>query len=656
MGLILINRYLFDITSDMDCEGCIEKRSRKILSDSGQSLILALFFLAIIMMLVAIFVRCVGYGCNFTESSLDRTSARYMAESGIEYSLYQLRYGDWLSKEKPFIFKSPEIGDIGSFDLEVDESSFGSQILIRSTGIDSYSNSKTTVTVTVGNPYAITGYLLSVLNYNSEINMYEPSCTVFGSDGVAAVGLSQEMIVIPLYRSLSVKARSDVFFGGIAPGTDYVIDDSGLSITRTGNIPPHPGSYNIDYANGIITFSEADAGRHVSVFYDYLRRVSMTSPCGISLPYESIREGSDMVFGMKRVPVYPTEKGCYMPLYDRGALAFSETNKGALLNVKYSFLGTRMAGPVRVNGDVEWRNTNLLYLFSSKNQKFCASGRVLLGSRGRLIVHCEDDGFGGKSSDFKDRVLEHVPTVSPPSVNFSRLRSQSKSKNGSVVYVDNYGDCEFKDIVSNKMNISDEIVGNSGVYIDWNKYNDELYHDWEVMGSERWKGGVYSPPGKVINLSSFTSSSGRGDRGLVFLEGNAIIRGSLPEGQRLTIVSARNIYIEESIGGSKSASLTLIADGNICLNVTRMQPRLTGGGPLSFYINCVAYARRGAIAVIPGGGSNNRLIMHGAFSMNHIFPNEEWAKSFDSIDWVYDPSFCGPKKLPVELIGIESWN
>lgn len=145
-----------------------------------------------------------------------------------------------------------------------------------------------------------------------------------------------------------------------------------------------------------------------------------------------------------------------------------------------------------------------------------------------------------------------------------------------------------------------------------------LRADWTNPGhSEYWNGPYYAPPGVIIVLTPFDLDNGDGDNdimtgpdmiitrydgwydkdgnymgdqaremyipypenGLIFAEGNIRIKGMLPPGKQLTVVSGATIYIEGSILkyrpqdgstlGPPDSAIALLATDNICVNTTR---------------------------------------------------------------------------------------
>jgi len=623
---------------------------------SGQSLILVLLLLSLAASLLAVFLCYLAAHLHFAARTIGGAAARSLAESGVEYALHQLKYGDWLAKEKPLRFKSPEIGGTGVFELLIEEVDGGSTLKIQALGRDSFSGVKKTVTVTVANPMALTGFLLSVLNLDYELEELQRSpVSVFGSDGVAATGVIQELHTIPTYSTVSLLASTDPLFAGVLQGSDYVTDDSGVPLSRTDKLPPGPGKYSIDYATGIVQFSASDAGRPVCIIYDYLRRIPPPpGPHLVSLPYVPIREGSDTVPAMLRIADSPSgKKGVYQPDYRAGVLRFSEQDGGAIISPRYSYLGTRMTGAVRVNGNVELQNTNLFYLFGSKRQQFSASGRISYGPLCNLTIWDESGPSANArpQSEGNGLLVERAAEFRMPPIDTDRLRRRAKLEREGGVYFDNRSDVEFEDLRPEDASTNSGEIRSEREELDWEAYMKRLYHDWSVSGSDNWRGGVYSPPGVTVDLSSVPQVGQR----MIFAEGNILLKGTLAEDQQLIVVSCQNIYIEDNIGRSPSSSLTLIAEGNVCVNLSKLQPQLSAGRPLTLYMNCIVFARRGTLGVIPGGTANNRAIMHGAFFVNRLYPNEQWAKAFASIDWIYDPSFSNPPKLPAGLLIIRSW-
>lgn len=627
---------------------------RKQINRRGQSLLIVLPLILLIAFLLGIYVTQLTRHIDFVGRNVDSAAARTMAESGIQYALHQFRYGDWLSRQKPFSYQSVEIDGRGSFEVVIQEDPKDEQIIVRSVGKDGMSGREKTVTVGVYDPTSFLRHVIGVTNYDPDKSCVQHmAVSAFGSGGVASVGLLQELFTVGRDCAIQLLAHTDPLFAGVEPGSDLMADNDGNLLSRTDELPVRKGTYHINYATGCVSFAEADAGRPVRVRYDYLRRIpGRPGPFIIPLPFAPVKEGSEHVAGMRKSNGNPVAAGYYCADYANGTLAFSEGDAGAVVAARHSFLGTRITGAVRVNGDVELHNTCLLFLSRSKGENISASGRVVVSPGSKVTVWDESRHYADAHTSITQGLIkEKTAEFCAPNIDTGYFRRLTKeASTGRMVYIDNPGDIEFVDLV-------DKAVSNSARSpheqpFNWNDYLERLYLDWEQAYGTNWRNGTYSPPGKLIDLASISRIAEKGQGVVVFAEGNIILRGQASDDCHVAIISGRNIYLENSVPAIANSSLLLIAEGNICINLTRVQPRLLSSRAISLYINCVAYAKRGTIGVIAGNQTKNRAAMQGVFCSNRFYPNDAWAKAFLDLEWTHDPAFCRPSRLPRELIRV----
>ena len=122
-----------------------------------------------------------------------------------------------------------------------------------------------------------------------------------------------------------------------------------------------------------------------------------------------------------------------------------------------------------------------------------------------------------------------------------------------------------------------------------------VWYDCTGLARPDWGGTVRMPYPDPVNGRMLTSAVGGSDtnpghidgNGVIFAEGNIRIKGMLPPGMRLTVVSNQNIYIEGNVlknrpsdydqstqddqwhGADPTCGLALLARENICVNTTQ---------------------------------------------------------------------------------------
>jgi hypothetical protein len=170
--------------------------------------------------------------------------------------------------------------------------------------------------------------------------------------------------------------------------------------------------------------------------------------------------------------------------------------------------------------------------------------------------------------------------------------------------------------------------------------------------------------------------------GVIYAEGNLRLRGVVRAGQRWTVVSGGTIYLEGSVWpADETAALALLARDHVCVNTTLLGNWETGlrsrgnretGGldrearppflisqwpnfPVSFYLHALVWAERGSLAAIPSGRGGREAVLRGALAENEVWPEACWAEAFDSIEWLYDPTFLDAARRPLHLAVAFDW-
>jgi hypothetical protein len=68
--------------------------------------------------------------------------------------------------------------------------------------------------------------------------------------------------------------------------------------------------------------------------------------------------------------------------------------------------------------------------------------------------------------------------------------------------------------------------------------------------------------------------------------------------------------------------------------------------PASFYLDARVWAERGSLAAIPAGRRGFEAVLRGAFAENEVWPEGCWAAAFDSMEWLYDPTYVEASRRP----------
>lgn len=596
----------------------------------GQSLILVLAILLVIPLLGLMFLRLVVGDIDFVTRREGMVTADLLAQSGMEYALFMLNHGDWLDRPRPFRYDG--VVGSGRFRVTVSGDRSSNVLTVVSEGMGQC-RGKCRYTAQVSNPANMTGFAMCVGNHDVQAGRPKPAVVQIGSEGVAANSVTQEVLRIPDSGAVMVGGGRDPHFGGVVVGSDYVIDENGSALTRDSVGPVSAGHYVISYADGRIVFSASDQGRCVYVIYDYLRTVPLPpSQLVVKLADDPVRELSERVHDcngrqFQHSSIFPDTQGGYFIDYDRASLRLSGFDAGASLRTTFSLLGTRISGPVHVNGDIEWCHLNRLYMIEGRDDVISVTGefRYAPGSRVQIMTEKHSVTDVRAANLMPRSYRDAAPSVPIPLVGLAWLRRQADpARGGDGLYIDNSQDVER------------EVIGPTGSGDRTNWAGQALYREWQGTEGRYWENGVFHAPGRMLDLTSLAEEEAR--NGLIFAEGNLRLKGRVPAGRRLTIVSANNIYIEGSIWSSEpDSSVAIVAERSICINLSELDPVGAEGVSLGMYVNAAVVARTGTLAVIPGGATNSELLFNGAIYMNEVYPNIEWAKAFASITYLYDP-------------------
>jgi len=602
-------------------------------------LIIALLAILLLAVVAAVFVRLVAGNIDFSGRQAAVLSAEHLARSGLDYAAHQLGCGDWLDRPRPFAL----VRNLGRGRIDIRVSDFNSRMLkVQSTGFDE-TGVRRKLCMFVGRPDVMTDHVLCVLNFDITNGRYRTGSIVrIGSGDTGVSSISEELHIVPEDGIVKSEAPHDRYYAGLVPGTTCVIDDSGAELDIEGLQPEGPGHYSVDLASGTFVFHRSDAGRRICLFYDYFRRVPLApNPYAVVLPNAPVKPNSERVWDangvhFRRSYVFPSVQANYFVDYQRGVVRVSEFDSGRAIRVAYSLLGSRHTGPIHVNGDLEWCNRNACFLFERRGDKVSASGRFRYAPGATVSIwtentHIQDARFVKEAASV---YRQGQALLEPPLFNLDWLRRQADpGRGGSGWYFDNLGDVE-------KL-----AVGES---VSHAQYESALFDAWQSRQGMHWSAGEFDPPGVVIDLAELPP--GEPDNGLIFAEGNLRVRGRIPEGRRLTLVSANNIYIDGNIWRKDDRSaLALIAEKNICINVSGTAANRMAEVGTEFYVNALLCARRGTLAVIPGSARHRRAIIFGAVCINTAYNDREWGKAFSSTDFVFDPSFRSCRTRPPYL-------
>jgi len=300
---------------------------------AGQTALLALFVLLIIAFAGVTLVAILMGSMHHTELAHERVQAQCLAEMGIDHALEQLNGGDWLQEDRPIRYASEKIPDVGSFEVEVADVPGRAEMRIIATGREA-SGRRAQVTVRVAKPTELTRHIRNVYNYDYARDRLDKRAIVeFGTGGVGASGIVEELVTIPASGKVTLACVSDPAFGGLVPGSESVTTWFGERYRRREIGRAGRDEYVVDYLRAQLIFSPFDAGQKLSVFYDYLRRVPRPpGPYVFQLPYTPARDGSEIVCGPAgqsffRDRVFPQLQDPYFFEADTGMLRFSANPK-----------------------------------------------------------------------------------------------------------------------------------------------------------------------------------------------------------------------------------------------------------------------------------------------------------------------------------------
>lgn len=572
-----------------------------------------------------------------------RLSAEYLARSGLDCAAYEINCGDWLERSLPFELT----WKVDKGNIRVKVSDAGPRLLcIQCTGVDR-TGIRCKMRMLIGKPDVFTKYVLSVVNYDSSVSKLEPgSFTEIGSANMAASSIREELGVVPEGGVIRTHGMDDSYYSGIVPGTTYVMDDAGRELIFDVGTPTGEGHYSVDMKSGAFVFHKDDKGKIVCIFYDYFRRVPVAPrPLQIWLENSPLRLGGERVWGVNgssfwKSDVAPVVQANYYIDPNRGMVQFSSFDSGSLVRIAYSHLGSRFTGPVAINGDLKWNHINRCFLLESRGDRFRISGKFSYELGAKVSVCTEKAEVKDVQLDdsAKNVFQEKQPAIEPPVFNLDWLRRQANpDMGGSGLYIDNPSEVECIEV--------DPGRGTRPLS------EKELLAEWRARGSRRWQAGTYVPPGKTIDLSKLSTQP---ENGLIFAEGNLIVSGKLPPGRRLTLVSGNNIYIQGNIWRKgQGASLALLADNNVCINLTKMEGLSSNQHEVPpCYINGLVYARRGTLAVIPHSTREFAATIFGAVCINKPLDNEDFGRAFSAIDFVYDPTLGNTRNRPPYLSSV----
>lgn len=592
-----------------------------------------------LVLIGAAITQLVIHHVGFAGDQAERLRAEYLARSGLDYAAHEISCGNWLGVTRPFPIERNLDG--GKISIQVSDGAKNT-LKVECTGTDN-TGTKRKMCMYMSKPDAIENYALCVLNFDTSANKPKSDVKVeIGSGNTATSSVTEDLHTIPQDGMVVTRATGDGGFAGIVPGTTYVVDDHGRQFHIEAYRPSASGRYAIDMRSGTFLFHPSDEGRRVAIFHDYFRVVGTgRNGSAFTLPNAPLKADSERIWSsdgilFTRIAEPPAIQMNYNMNYPTGTVIVSYYDIGKIVRASYSFLGSRITGPIHVNGDIEWSNTNQCFLFKDDGDMITASGKFRYATGGSVSIGTEEkyiENVDG-SEDAKKIYCEKQAVVDPPLYNLNWIRKQADTRRGGSGWrIDNSGETE-----SFKL---------AGVPTE-EKYQQALFSAWQSREGAYWSSDKFEPPGTQINLSKLPT--GEPENGLIFAEGNVRVSGRIPDGRRITIVSAKNIYIEGSIWkDDDSSSLALIAERNICINLTGMSPVAIGMPGSEFYINALLWARRGTIGVIPGSIPDRSATIVGALSMNEAYSNDEWGKAFVNISTVFDRTLKYPENTPPYL-------
>jgi hypothetical protein len=666
----------------------------------GQALLLALLLLLVVAALAGVMLRVVAGHRDEMEIVRERGQALYLAESGWQYALQQLNFrlaensdeseeSDWLRRDLP-IEEEVSVSQEGNsrFRVKVERVPLPEQAtwaqehkvaffpLLKVTVTGFYRQQRHTLTTFVSDPTDLTTYLWNVTHFDFTRQTFDASALVeFGSEGMGVNGVIEQVATIPASGQVFAAGRADPIFAGVIPGSEYIRGGDGEVFQRTatgsgfavvgfgGDKSPEPktqnlkpGEYVVDYLSGTFTFSPDDVGKTVVIFHDYFRRVPLPpGPFTVLLPYPVVQEGSEAVYNLfgqrfRQDPVRPRLPNHFSMDHPRAQLFFSEHNAAQPLKVEYAFWGSRLTGPLHINGSVKWHERCLLYLpQTAGNRESEKRGNGDLPDsvvpQSGTLLRFPDSSAVTVTGHYAYAPLSHVflTMADGRTVNL-RTHSSPFYRDKAPFHLPPFLNLAFY------RRLADRERGGDGLYLNnpEDKQDPTLVQaEWQGDRDAHWRGSLYDPPGAAVDISA-----ARAPNGLIFAEGNVKVRGTLPEGQRLTIVSGGIIYVEGNLSrATGSGALALLAQDHVCLNATKFPVTGASVSP-DAYVQALVFARRGALAVIPPRTSlktparRNQLVFVGAVTENFHYPNEQWARAFGSVEWIYDGALSDPLHRP----------
>jgi hypothetical protein len=81
---------------------------------------------------------------------------------------------------------------------------------------------------------------------------------------------------------------------------------------------------------------------------------------------------------------------------------------------------------------------------------------------------------------------------------------------------------------------------------------------------------------------------------------------------------------------------------------------LLGALYATIYLHALVWAEQGSLAAIPAGRRGMEAVLRGAFVENEVWPEACWAAAFESLEWLYDPTYLDTARRPPHLaVGFE---
>jgi hypothetical protein len=614
----------------------------------GQALLVSLLILLVLAALAAVIVKFALLDAQMRAGADASERQRLAAESGIEYALWAFEHADWLYRERPFSVSRTIDGH--EVAVSVEDGVPGSTISLASAARARDRSTARTISAEVTDPSDLLRYVRNVYGFDYEARKPLDLTVQFGDENSSAAGIIEEILTIPASRRVALACLADPAYYCLAPARDAVIDANGRPFRRTGVAAPDetvpigsrfkklpglqgPGEYVIDYARAGLIFHSNDVGTPVCVYYDYYRRIPPPpGPYAVGLPYAPVREGSDVVYSptgaslFVRDMILPQAAGRYLIDYQNGALAFSQQNANQPVGIVYSFLGSRYTGPLRINGNAYFDRRNLFYFFRSRGDRMEITGTYRFSSQARVQAFHDAGGYVDALVNPGDSFVARAERkVAPPLGLAYARRLADPKRGGDGCYLANGGDVEDLEAAARR---------------------------WQAAGGSR----KVVPPGVLLDLERMPYPH----NGVVFAEGNVRVRGRLRARTRLTVVSRGVIYIEGNIvKRDQDSSLALLARDHVCLNAsafpTTESPVSQELGIVNAQVDALIYAHRGSFGVIPGPGEHRQFVFRGALSENTPYSPQEWAKAFESIEYIYDGSFRLQGKRPPWLVMLLSY-